>query len=130
MTPAQRDVDELLSGIDALLAEHAHTNSLADLAATTPRDDADETDLTSQGEGRTADAPHVTTSTAGRADRQNPLGVAIVLAAAFWLIVAGVVVELTAPLMSGGQLVLGPVLMLSGALLLARFVTVQLRRNR
>jgi len=115
--------------VDELLAEHAPTNSLAALAATTPRsDDGEPRDLTSQGEERTAGAPRVT-STAERAAR-HPLGVAMVLALALAAVYLGVAVELTAPLMSGGQLIAGPVLIVGGGLLLARLVHVQLRRTR
>ncbi|MFD6178085.1 MULTISPECIES: hypothetical protein [unclassified Isoptericola] len=118
--PESRDVDDLL-------ADHAATNSLAALAATTPRDDDGEPDLTSQGEERTADAPRVTMHTAGRVDR-HPIGHAVTLLVALAGVYAGVVVELTAPLASGGQLIAGPVLMLGGAALLARLVHVTQRR--
>ncbi|GAB6938333.1 hypothetical protein ACQP60_04330 [Isoptericola variabilis] len=111
--------------IDELLAEHAATNPLVQLAL----EQREPRNLTSQGEERAAGAPRVTTHTAGRAAR-HPLGVAMVAALALAAVYLGVVVELTAPLMSGGQLIAGPVLIVGGGLLLARLVHVQLRRTR
>lgn len=116
--------------VDELLAEHAPTNSLAALAAATPRDgDGDPQGLASQGEERTAGAPRVTSHTAGRAAR-HPLGVAMVLALALAATYLGVVVAWTAPLMSGGHLIAGPALIVGGGALIVRVVRVQYRRTR
>ena len=111
--------------VDELLAEHAATNPLVRLAL----EQREPRDLTSQGEERTAGAPRVTTHAAGRAAR-HPLGVAMVLALTLATVYLGVVVAWSAPLLSGGHLIAGPVLIVGGGLLLARVVHVQLRRTR
>jgi len=110
--------------VDELLAEHAATNPLVRFAL----EQREPRDLTSQGEGRTGDAPRVT-RTAARVAR-HPLGVAIVTAVAFAAIYLGVLVAWESPLFSGGHLIAGPVLITAGGVLLARLATVQLRRNR
>ncbi|MCZ2261379.1 hypothetical protein [Isoptericola sp. QY 916] len=114
--------------IDELLKEHAPTNSLAALAATTPCDDDGEPDLASQGEERTAGALRVNTSTAGRAAR-HPLGVAMVLALALAAVYLAVVVAWLSPQHSGGHLIASPLLVVFGGALVYRLARTQYRRS-
>ncbi|GAB6937104.1 hypothetical protein ACQP60_18820 [Isoptericola variabilis] len=111
--------------VDDLLEQHAATNPLVQLALEqrVPRD------LTSQGEERTAGAPRVNTSTAGRAAR-HPLGVAMVLALALAAVYLAVVVAWVSPQHSGGHLIASPLLVVFGGALVCRLVRTQYRRSQ